>query len=85
MAFNKDAKLSDNYKVLKVLGRGKIYNRKGAFGRVERVEHLMTGDIRAAKYIMIKTPGDFTLVENEIRILRQLDHPNILRIYEYYV
>ena len=44
----------------------------------------MSGDIRAAKFIKILSVQDFEGVENEILILKDIDHPNILKIYEYF-
>lgn len=44
----------------------------------------MTGDKRAAKYILVKRRSDADAIKNEIEILKKLDHPNILKIYEYF-
>lgn len=48
------------------------------------VKHRVSGDVRAAKFIKILRMSDFEAVENEINILKDLDHPNILKIYEYF-
>ena len=48
------------------------------------MKHRVSGDVRAAKFIKILQISDFEAVENEILILKDLDHPNILKIYEYF-
>ena len=69
-----------NYKVLKPLGHG-------TFGHVFKVIHKTTGNIRAMKVIPKNNlkPG-FTEeeIEQEINILKKLDHPKIIKLYEFY-
>ncbi len=59
---------------------------KGAFGEVRRCVHKVSRSVRAVKIIkkdkLDKTERERLFVE--IEILKQLDHPNILRIYEVY-
>ena len=73
----------------------KIYTKektlgKGAFGEVHLVRHNVTGIIRAMKIIDKNSPAlkDEELSDeeilNEINILKKIDHPNIMKIFEFY-
>ncbi|CAD7935648.1 unnamed protein product, partial [Amoebophrya sp. A120] len=52
---------------------------EGAFGKVMTVHYQQS---RAAKSITLRTKEQLKLVEMEINLMKQLDHPNILKIYE---
>ena len=69
-----------DYKKLNFLG-------EGSFAAVYRVQNRITDSIRAMK-IINKTSScseeDDKEIFNEIKILRTLDHPNILKIFEFY-
>lgn len=70
--------LQDVYELdKKALGRG-------SYGEVWGATHRQTGARRAVKsvdkLIVAKARGDF--LRRELDILRQLDHPNVLRLYE---
>ena len=71
---------SDDYKRLKFLG-------EGSYASVYCVENKITGAQRAMK-ILNKSENysaeDDKEILNEIDILRTLDHPNILKIFEFY-
>ncbi|CAD8108765.1 unnamed protein product [Paramecium sonneborni] len=59
---------------------------KGAFGEVRKGIHKVTNQIRAIKVIS-KEKANAIEVERlriEIEILKRLDHPNIIKIYEFY-
>ena len=71
----------NNYKIIKYIGNG-------SFGNVYMVEHNITKNIRSMKII----PKDnltlgFTELDiiQEIDILKTLDHPFCVKLYEYYV
>ena len=70
-----------NYTVIKALGHG-------SFGHVFKVVHKITGNIRSIKVIPKNNlrPG-FTKDEiiQEINILKSLDHPHIIKMFEFYV
>ena len=74
----------DPYEVfeeLKLLG-------EGSFGKVFKVAHKQSRVIRAMKIInkqraAIGSEEEKTLI-NEISILKSLDHPNIIKVYEYF-
>jgi len=59
---------------------------EGSFGKVYLVEHQMTKERRVCKGIMKKGSSvPIQQILDEILIMSQLDHPNILKIYEYFI
>jgi len=70
----------DNYRIIKKLGQG-------TFGQVYKIMQLKTGNIRALKIIPKNnlragfTDKDIT---REINIMKNLDHPHIIKLYEFY-
>jgi len=72
-------KLRDYYRIGKMLG-------SGAFGEVRMCVHRDTGAQRAVK-VLRKAHMDEDekkMLFNEINILRNLDHPNIVKMYEFF-
>ena len=71
--------LEDNYKILSKIG-------KGTFGKVYEVKNKKTNQIRAMKTIK-KSENNEENEEllNEIEIMIKLEHPNIIKIYDYYL
>ena len=71
----------DNYKILQKLGHG-------TFGQVFKIMQKQTGNIRAMKIIPKNNlkPGftDKDIV-HEITIMKNLDHPHIIKLYEFYI
>jgi len=67
-----------NYKIGAEIG-------SGSFGVVRKCTHIKTGQIRAVKLIN-KDPinSESESIKKELEILRTLDHPNIVKLYEYY-
>jgi len=77
---NDAGRLEDHYKLLNKLGQG-------TFGSVYRVVHIKTEQIRAMKMIKkstINLQDDEKVFLKEIQILIEIDHPNIIKIYEYF-
>jgi calcium-dependent protein kinase len=72
--------IEESYLFLRELGRG-------SFGRVMYAKHRETEAIRAIK-IIAKPPHEFgaSMAKfcEEVSILSRMDHPNIIRIYEFY-
>lgn len=70
-------KLTKKYEIQGTIGRG-------AFGEVHKARNKINKEIYALKIIhKYLYPNIETLIQ-EIEILKTLDHPNILRIYEYF-
>jgi calcium-dependent protein kinase len=70
--------IEDSYMIDKVLG-------SGAYGVVCKAVHKKTGELRAIKFISrkkVKTQTESELL-SEIDILKHLDHPNIMKIFEF--
>lgn len=57
---------------------------QGAFGEVRKCVNRKTHVIRAVKLVRkdSMSPEEMQSFQEEIAILRQLDHPNILKLYE---
>ena len=70
----------DIYRLGKLLGTG-------SFGEVRLCVHRETSIKRAVKIIrkdLLTSPKQRENLDNEIRILKSLDHPSIVRVYEYF-
>lgn len=74
MQHNKEEKFTDNYDLKEQLGSGN-------YGTVQCCLHRESGDIRAVK-ILRKEKIQEESFRNEIDTLKELDHPNILKIHE---
>lgn len=75
----KKGNIEDFYVFEKILG-------EGAFGKVKLSKHKATGLQRAVKIISKAnmSKAEENSLRNEIEILRNLDHPHILKVYEYF-
>ena len=70
----------DNYRIIKKLGQG-------TFGQVYKIMQLKTGNIRALKIIPknnLRTGFTDKDITREINIMKNLDHPHIIKLYEFY-
>jgi calcium-dependent protein kinase len=56
----------------------------GAYGVVSLCKHKMTGQERAVKCVAKKKIKNMDRFKQEIIILQTLDHPNVLKLYEYF-
>ncbi|XP_076373591.1 myosin light chain kinase, smooth muscle-like isoform X2 [Tachypleus tridentatus] len=72
---NKDVK--EEYSLLQELGRGK-------FGTVYKCKEKVTGRVLAAKFITTNRADDRKDVEREVEIMRILQHPRLLQLYDAY-
>ena len=59
---------------------------KGSQGEVRKAIHYKTKETRAVKIIdkALLGKNNWKMIQNEIEILSSLDHPNIVKIYEYF-
>jgi len=70
--------VAQNYRTIEILG-------SGAFGSVSRVECLTTGEERAIKQISKSDAQiDMEYLHTELEAMIKLDHPNIVRFYEFF-
>jgi calcium-dependent protein kinase len=80
VAENKD-KISKSYKILEKIG-------EGSFGKVYKVIYILTNQLRAMKLVKkesVQYQDDEKKFLKEIEVLSKLDHPNIIKVYEYFV
>ncbi|XP_049268269.1 LOW QUALITY PROTEIN: myosin light chain kinase, smooth muscle-like [Rhipicephalus sanguineus] len=71
----KNQDVNTEYTLRDELGRGK-------FGTVYRCEEKKTGRILAAKFILTQRAEDRADVEREVEIMRSLQHPRLLQLYD---
>ena len=74
---NQTVRVQDEYDLGEVLG-------EGGFAQVRRATHKITGQQVAIKSIdlcKIK-PDKLDMLKNEIEVMKMLDHPSIVRLYE---
>jgi len=71
--------LNDRYIIKSLVG-------KGGYGEVCLVKDKITGNQRAMKIIPKESYGKIStsVITTEIQTLKALDHPNIIKIYEFY-
>lgn len=55
---------------------------KGSYGSVRRAKNRSTGLLRAVKAILKKRLHDPACLAREIDIMKSLDHPNVIKLYE---
>jgi serine/threonine protein kinase len=68
---------TESYKMIKKIGQG-------GCGEVFMVMHLATDQIRAMKVVSKLSDKVVKTVFDELNILKQLDHPNIVKVFEYF-
>ena len=78
----KKGEVNQQYQTIKLLGEGKNYI--GAYGQVFKVKVKSNHEIRAMKVIKKGSVKNISNITNEIEILKALDHPHIIKIYEFY-
>ena len=73
-----DSKLSEHYTIMKEIG-------EGAYGRVFRVKHKVTNNFFACKRIEKDQIENMEVFNREVDLLIQMDHPNIIKLYEVFI
>ena len=69
-----------NYEILEVIG-------KGGYGEVKKVRHKELDVVRALKVIKksrYKSTAEIKMIKNEISIMKVVDHPSIVNLYEFF-
>lgn len=57
---------------------------KGTYGEVSKAVHKDTGQVRAIKKIPRSKIKNWDRFLTEVKILQQLDHPHVIKLYEYF-
>lgn len=57
---------------------------QGSFGSVFEVRHRRTGETRVSKEILMRDIQDMKYAQTELEAMIRLDHPNVLKLYEYF-
>jgi len=71
----KNKSVQDEYDLMEFLGRGK-------FGEVKKCREKSTEHLLAAKFIQISKEQDRLEAHNEIEIMKALQHPRLLQLYD---
>lgn len=58
---------------------------RGAFGSVHRIQNKTTGDIYACKRMNKLSISNPDMFYTEINLLKSIDHPNIIKLYDIYM
>ncbi len=70
--------LAQRYRIVSLLGRG-------GMGEVYRANDLLLGQVVALKFLPVQWTSDEAALarfRNEVRIARQISHPNVCRVYD---
>lgn len=75
-------RIDDLYQMKKGNSKGQDELGKGTYGSVQKATNKATGVVRAVKSIPKKSLPDPAKLAEEIAIMRLLDHPNVIKLYE---
>lgn len=67
--------LAERYRIVELLG-------KGGMGEVYRADDLRLSQMVALKFLTNAQTGSIHALQNEVRIARQVAHPNVCRVYD---
>jgi len=68
------------YEVLETIG-------KGGFGEVKKIRHKELDVVRALKILKksnYANQAEIAQLRNEINVMKMVDHPNIVKLFEFY-
>merc|ERR1719261_632950 len=54
----------------------------GSYGTVRKCQSKSTKAVRAIKTIRRKLMKDAKMLQNEVEVMKRMDHPNIVKLYE---
>ena len=74
---SKKESITDKYNFIKRLG-------DGGYAKVYEIQNKITGEIRACKHLSKLNLDNLEKFQREINILKQIDHPNIVKLFEIY-
>ncbi len=77
MQIRREKWVTDEFELLDFLGRGK-------FGEVKRCREKTSGRLLAAKFVSIAKEQEKKDVINEIEIMKALQHPRLIQLYDAY-
>ena len=72
-----EGNLTDKYDIIKEIG-------SGGFSRCLLVKNKLTKQSYACKELAKKSLSDYDGLMREVNLMIKLDHPNIIKLYEYY-
>ena len=72
-----EGNLTDKYDIMKEIGAG-------GFSRCLLVRNKMTNQYLACKELIKKSISNYEGLMKEVNLMIKLDHPNIIKLYEYY-
>lgn len=70
-------KIFDDYDLFDTIGHG-------SFGEVKVVRQKHTRQVRACKVVTVRRTAQLQLIETEMKLLKSLNHPNIVNMHEVY-
>ena len=84
MIFSKSSFIKKNVNINEKYAIEKSELGSGSFGKVLKAREKVSKELRAIKIIPKIKIKDLNKFMNEIEVMKLLDHPNIVKLYEWY-